>query len=361
MASNTRTTRPSFTVNQEGLSEVIRRRTEGDIVIPDHQRGFVWGIVRQQELVETVLSGMPIPTIIIQQPVREPGTLEDGHQRLQTMERYINNDFPTKDGRFFRDLSIEERMYISNYPIPILTYRNASKEQVITIFYRFQNGFPLTVGERLHSLSSLSPLVKFTKMVIMTPGSGLHDRAAAVWGARGTAEDPRRRVFLNACAMVAGLAFGSSYFSRKQADFERREGDGPMAIAREFDTDVVLAKLRQILAIYEKTDARHHLGGKRQMNLQWDLGKLTGYIAHSLNVIESERWHMLESRWVDFLVETRQTPPRLTGLHDYVNNDTRKWLESRWKSGCHYVMPDLFENPNPDSSNDEDEDDSDED
>ena len=52
------------------------------------------------------------------------------------------------------------------------------------IFDWHQNGAPLTPGERYHAQHATN-LVRFVKEQLMTPGSGYHDRAAAIWGVRG--------------------------------------------------------------------------------------------------------------------------------------------------------------------------------
>lgn len=341
----------SFKVNQEDLTSFLERVGD-DIIIPAHQREFCWTLLRMQELVETVMTGLPIPTLILFQQ-RPHHTLEDGQQRITTLRRFRENQFPLKDGRFYKDFTAREQADFDKYPVPVLTYKNATRQQVIEIFNRFQNGSALTVGERLHALSELSPLVRYTRTQLLTAGSGLHDRASAVWGNRSGA-DPRRRNLLNACALVAGLAFGSGHISRKQADFEKRDGEGVMLLARDFDEALVTRKLSQILSIYEQVDARHHVGGKRQMNFHWNLGNMTGYIAHSLNCMSEAEWVTIAGRWIEFLVATRTTPAMLSMLNGAVSA-ARFWSAIRWQTGCHIVMPDLFMSVNNVVADDEEE------
>jgi hypothetical protein len=359
--------RPSFNVTTVPLTEFLDRFERGDIGIPPHQRGYCWTLPRQQDLIETVLAGMPIPSIIISAPLTRLAIemIEDGRQRAQTLLRFRDGEFKTRDGRSYDDLSVVDRMYFSTYPLPILTYRNANRRQIIETFHRFQNGSALKTGERLFALSELSPLVRFACEQLLTPGTGLHDRASATWGNR-SGEDKGRRFLLNACALIAGLAFGSGFFSKKMGDFEFRGPDPtqPMLLAREFDEETVTRKIKAILDIYEQVDARFHIRGKKQLNLQWDLGKITGYIAYSINETPEERWDDISREWVAYLVRTRETPAVLAELDRAAATSTRSWNARKWLTGCHHVMPAYFENPVPrlpavavPDSDDEDEDD----
>jgi hypothetical protein len=341
-AQAARAPRPSFQVYQEQLTDLLNRMDPEslEIFIASHQRGFCWTLIRQQELVDTVLSGLPIPVIILFQRPNRTLSLEDGQQRLKTLKRFRNNEFPLADGRHYRDLSVEDRTHFDLYPVPVLTYRNATNQQIIDIFNRFQNGSPLSVGERLHSLAEMSPLVILARRLLLTVGEGLHDRATATWGQRA-GEDKKRRNLLSACAMVAGAAFGSATLSRKWGDFERRDEHGVMSLARDIDEAQVTLKIERLLRIYERANAEFRMNGKAAKNKLWDAGTFSGYIIHSLNSLPQERWDELEARWADFIVAGRRDPSVLSVLTDTVAA-ARSWTAERWQTGCRAVFPDLF-------------------
>lgn len=357
-----RAPRPSFQVYQEQLSTLLDRMDPAtrEIFIDDHQRGGdVWTILRQQQLIDTVLSGLPIPVIILFVRGDRRMSLEDGQQRLTTLLRFRDNEFPMADGRKYQDLTVEEMVYFDTYPVPVLSYRNATNQQMIDIFNRFQNGSPLSVGERLHSLSSMSPLVRLTKRLLLTRGEGLHDRAAATWGNRA-GDDKRRRYLLNACAMVAGIAFDTAALSRKWSDFERRDENGVMALARDIDEATVVLKMERILRIFENVNREFRVAGKAMKDKLWNPGSFSGYIIHSLNSLPQEGWDDLEARWVRFIVETRRNPESMRVLTDTIAQ-TRSWTVARWQNGCTAVMPDLFERVNVEDRVDDDGDEDDDD
>lgn len=354
-----RAPRPSFQVYQEQLTTLLERMNPDDleIFIAQHQRDFCWTLARQQQLVDTVISGLPIPVIILFKRADRTLSLEDGQQRLKTLQRFKNNEFPMADGRFYRDLSTDDRAYFDLYQVPVLAYRGATNQQMIEIFNRFQNGSPLSVGERLHSLSAISPLVRLTKRLLLTRGEGLHDRAAATWGVRA-GDDKRKRFLLTACAIVAGAAFDSAALSRKWGDFERRDEHGVMALAREIDEAMVTLKIARLLRIYERVNEEFRVAGKAMKDKLWNPGSFSGYIIHTLNSVPQERWDEVEARWVDFIVDTRRNPEHLAVLTDTVAA-ARSWTVTRWQNGCKVVMPDLFPEEVAAQDPEDDEEDSD--
>ena len=342
-----RISRPAFRVYQERLNELLDRLNpdDGEITIPDHQRKYCWTLLRQQELIDTVLSGLPVPSVIFFQRANRMLSLEDGHQRLKTLLRFRNNEFALADGRRYRDMDVEDRLNFDTYPMPVLAYRNATNQQVIEVFNRFQNGSALSVGERLYSLSELSPLVRLAKRLLMTPGEGLHNRAAASWGKRG-GEDTKRKNLLCACALVAGLAFDTASLSRKWVDFERRDQNGVMALARDVDEARVVLKLERILRIYEASNGIFRVNGQAAKNKLWNMGTFTGYIVHCLNTLPETEWDNLETRWANFIAEARRNP-QVMGTLTVTIGSARSWTVTRWENGCRVVLPDLFPAPQP--------------
>lgn len=357
-----RASRPSFQVSQQQLDSLLERMTppNPEITIADHQRGYCWTPPRQRELVDTVLSGLPIPVIILFQRPNRTMSLEDGRQRLETLRRFRDNEFPLADGRTYADLSVEERTHFDLYPVPVLTYRSATNQQIIDIFNRFQNGSPLSVGERLHSLAEMSPLVRLARRLLLTAGEGFHNRATATWGIRATGDEKKRRKnLMTACAVVAGAAFDSAALSRKWGDFERRDEHGVMSLARDIDDAMVTLKIERLLRIYERVNGEFRISGKTAENKLWNPGTYSGYIIHSLNSLPQESWDELEERWVDFIVAGRRDPSVMNVLTDTVAA-ARSWTVDRWQNGCRAVFPDLFPTEEaagePEVIDDEDED-----
>jgi len=65
----------------------------GDIELsPDFQRNFVWDKTRQSRLIESILLGLPLPSIYLSQYIDGRLTIVDGLQRITTIKRFLDNE-----------------------------------------------------------------------------------------------------------------------------------------------------------------------------------------------------------------------------------------------------------------------------
>jgi uncharacterized protein with ParB-like and HNH nuclease domain len=84
------------------IGEIINLYKEKEVVIdPDFQRIFRWDIIQKSRLIESILVGIPLPSIFIQQ--RDDGVWDiiDGLQRLSTILEFTgelsSNGEPKKE------------------------------------------------------------------------------------------------------------------------------------------------------------------------------------------------------------------------------------------------------------------------
>ncbi|SHJ06105.1 DUF262 domain-containing protein [Wenxinia saemankumensis] len=93
-----------FTV--DGL---VKRFDRGDIFRPKFQRNFVWTWPQASKFIESILLGLPIPSVFL---YREESTqkhlIVDGLQRLTTLASFSNGRLPHND-RVFRLRDVKER------------------------------------------------------------------------------------------------------------------------------------------------------------------------------------------------------------------------------------------------------------
>lgn len=303
---------------------LIELRTN-ELVVPPHQREFCWTLVKQQRLVDTVQKNMPTQAIIIR---NEPGvkpSLEDGQQRLTTLRKYFGDEFVDGGGKKYSEHSAIEQYQMRRYIFALIRYKNATTEDAIEIFDRFQNGQPLSVGERIHSMSEISPFVQFVRSTLLTVGSGLHDRATAVWGLRGGA-DKNRKNLLNAVALCAGCAFGTGAMTEKWEDIRRQK----ILSRSDWAVSDIRSLLEQLLHIYEQVEAKSP-GRATVRNKQWKVGMFSGYLLHSLKL--EPRPHGLVTKWVDFLVKAREDTDLVEEVLHVDVGKARFWSIHRWKMG----------------------------
>lgn len=79
--------------NSRGLYEFVRWMDEGGIELsPDFQRGYVWSKHKASLLIESFLMNIPVPSIFMytQEGKRH---IIDGKQRLETIRRFIKNEW----------------------------------------------------------------------------------------------------------------------------------------------------------------------------------------------------------------------------------------------------------------------------
>lgn len=371
------------------LSQLIEEYQEKRIIVPPHQREFRWDLPRQQKFIESILKGYPIPSILMSnRRIDHFPTLEDGRQRITTASRYRADQFSVEslDGqqRKYSELSDIDRERFDNESVIVVTFSNASDNDRIQIFDWHQNGMPLTPGERYHAQHA-TPLIRFVKEQLMTPGIGYHDRAAAIWGIRGdpanppegfVSSDKSRKWLLSATALVLGLSFGPGNATKK---YEPEKGfmtaDFPLSKQKDVKKD-----LERIFDIYEAVEARlTAIRPKPWLNAYWDFGNFTGYIIYSLSFLsreihneaqeclslterlsfekgsyqpnslkdEPEEWERIKKGWVDYIVGVRrklnENPNKnmKTVLNECLHkgiSGARSWTNQRWELGYFRVF-----------------------
>src|SRR5688572_798558 len=62
---------------------LVRRIQQGDIYIPPFQRKFIWNIKQSSRFIESLLLGLPIPSIFLSRDDDNKLLVIDGQQRLR--------------------------------------------------------------------------------------------------------------------------------------------------------------------------------------------------------------------------------------------------------------------------------------
>lgn len=75
------------------LSQLMDLIEDGDLEIaPDFQRNFVWDRTRQSKLIESILLGLPLPSMYLSQYDDGRLTIVDGLQRINTINSFLKNE-----------------------------------------------------------------------------------------------------------------------------------------------------------------------------------------------------------------------------------------------------------------------------
>ena len=140
--------------------------------------GGVWALEQEQLLIDSVLREIDIPKIYLRKldSGRYKYEVIDGQQRIRALWRFLNDDFFLEEAA--SDLSIDGQSYplaertcslldedvktkrLFAYPLTVVIISEASEDEVAELFYRLNNGTPLTAAEVRNSMPG-----KVTKFV----------------------------------------------------------------------------------------------------------------------------------------------------------------------------------------------------
>jgi len=88
--------------------ELIQRYDDNELVKPELQRKYVWDKTEASRFIDSLLLGLPVPSIFLAQMPDEKMLIIDGYQRIMTVHDYVKGIF-SGDGKVFR-LSRSERI-----------------------------------------------------------------------------------------------------------------------------------------------------------------------------------------------------------------------------------------------------------
>lgn len=80
--------------------ELIERYEEDELVKPELQRNYVWDRREASRFIDSLLLGLPVPSIFLAQTADEKLLIVDGFQRIMTVRDYVRGIF-TRDEKSF--------------------------------------------------------------------------------------------------------------------------------------------------------------------------------------------------------------------------------------------------------------------
>ena len=151
------------------ISELVARK-EALIHYPKCQRGFCWSLSMQKRLIDSILRGYPIGWIVLVPANDDLSSIHwvvDGQQRLETIFRYVGNEFATAKeirwdpdlkpivrNRHYSELDSDMKNMFDGYPVQLCVCEWAGEsmaDHLASIFRRGQEHRPLNTPEKLHS------------------------------------------------------------------------------------------------------------------------------------------------------------------------------------------------------------------
>ena len=75
------------------LSGIAQMWKDGDILIPDYQREFVWSIRQSSLLIDSFLCGLPVPPVFFYIDEDNKNLVIDGQQRIMSIVFFLEGYF----------------------------------------------------------------------------------------------------------------------------------------------------------------------------------------------------------------------------------------------------------------------------
>ena len=125
----------------------------GDIELsPDFQRNFVWDKTRQSRLIESILLGLPLPSIYLSQYMDGRLTIVDGLQRITTIKRFLDNELTLHNLEYLEECNGKKYDQLEGILSP-LRLRKFGQTQVMcfVIDYRSPSKLKFDLFRRLNT------------------------------------------------------------------------------------------------------------------------------------------------------------------------------------------------------------------
>jgi hypothetical protein len=116
------------------VQALVEQWGDKTLVLPEIQREYVWDNPRASKLIESLLLNIPIPVLYFAETDDAKWEIFDGHQRVRSVVRYVNNEFALSSlsllGHFnrsrFHNLPLREQRFLERRTIRAIVISNDS-------------------------------------------------------------------------------------------------------------------------------------------------------------------------------------------------------------------------------------------
>ena len=167
------------------ISNLLKMRNEKKTLDLEHvvQRGFVWQLLQQSLLINSILSNFPIPPIYCLKIPSENGTtysVLDGKQRIISILNYVAGKYALDSetpsitfddekvelaGKYFIDLPTDIQQEILHFKLLIYGFEDVNENEINELFYRLNNGYLLNKTQKSLSCMDFSS-ASFIKSIL---------------------------------------------------------------------------------------------------------------------------------------------------------------------------------------------------
>lgn len=87
------------------INTLVEQWDDGTLTLPEIQRQYVWDNARASRLIESLLLNVPIPVVYFSETENINYLVIDGHQRILSIVRFLDNRFALSGLKIFGDLN----------------------------------------------------------------------------------------------------------------------------------------------------------------------------------------------------------------------------------------------------------------
>ena len=143
------------------VSDLVSQVKSGNLKLnPVYQRRYVWDDKKASKLVESLLINVPIPVCYLAEEKDSTRTTIDGQQRLKSLFRFVENQFPLKglevlaelNGKRYHELTERQQRLVSNRTIRCIVISEDSDPDIrFDVFERLNTGSVALTAQELRN------------------------------------------------------------------------------------------------------------------------------------------------------------------------------------------------------------------
>jgi hypothetical protein len=131
------------------INTLVEQWSDKTLIIPDFQREYVWDNAKASRLIESLLLNIPIPNLYFAETDEAQYQIVDGHQRVFSVVRYIDNQFALsglrmqsefRGTRFFKLPAREQRFLKTRTMRAIILQADSHPNMKFEVFERLNTG-----------------------------------------------------------------------------------------------------------------------------------------------------------------------------------------------------------------------------
>jgi len=149
---------PITSAKMETIGDIVDGFVSGSIYVPEFQRNFRWPIKKQRGLIDSILLGIPLPSILLIKSDDDAWWLVDGRQRITTLRRFIkpkdlqssntfhlgllngeNARYSTKQFNGLEN-AVQERILNTKIPVTYIEGLSEHRSAIYELFRRYNTG-----------------------------------------------------------------------------------------------------------------------------------------------------------------------------------------------------------------------------